>query len=195
MKTKLFVKIGALVLVLVSCSNRLSNKTDIQSIYFLYFNHSFSNIKSVDCCDIKKKCPTIVAFPILNESGDSCGVIIDNHGVIDTTIVDTLILMQFKNELCKLHPDPSNYPIDARISCIIRYKNKKEERICIGGYFADGIEYNGIRQERNNKLLYLIKKYSGYYFWMGDRILEYSVELQDKSFQRDSVTGYSGRKF
>ena len=194
MKTIVCIFSSILFLFLLSGCKR-QNEIPIESIYALFFNYSFERVNAVNCNEIEKDVPSMKRITVFNDANDSIGYIADNHGVLDTMLTNSFVLKEIANELKKLKPDSVNYPIDARIACVIKYKNGKEEQLCIGGYFADCIEYCGVNQKQNNKLLYLIKKNIGYYSWMGDQILEYSEELQDNSFKRDSIIGYSGRKF
>lgn len=180
-------------LFLGACS--VPQKADIESIHVLFYNYSFQPFLPVRCDEIIKDTPSWDSSVVTNEHGDSIGVLKNNHGVLDTIIINPFVLKDIAHELRNIKADSVKHPIDARISCIIKYRNNREEHMCIGGYYAEAIEYNGIRQKQNNKLLYLIKKHIGYYSWMEDRILEYSEELHDNSFKRDSVVGYHGRKF
>lgn len=194
MKTKIYIFLAILVTVsFISCS--VQNKVDIESIKVLFYNYSFESILPVNCDDMKTNIPSMDSIAVMDEKGDSTGVWVENHGILDTIITNPLVIRDIATELKNLKPDSVNYSIDARISCTIKYKDGKEEKICIGGYLAEDIEYRGMHQKQNKKLLYLIKKHIGYYSWMDDRILKYSEELQDNSFIRDSITGYSGRKF
>jgi hypothetical protein len=183
------------VKLLFSIGCNIQNKTELESIHVLFYNYSFESFLPVNCNDIVKNISSMKISVVTNEEGDSVGIIVDNQGVLDTTIVNSSVLKEIADELKNLKPESVNYSIDARISCIVKYKGGKEERLCIGGYLADCIEYRDVNQKTNNRLLYLIKKNIGYYFWMGDNILEYSEELQDKTFKRDSIVGHSGRKF
>jgi hypothetical protein len=176
-----------------SCS--IQNKTELESIHVLFYNYSFEPFLPVNCDDIKKSVSSMKIPTVYNEKGDSIGIWVDNHGVLDTIIIDSSTLKEIEEELKNLKPDSTNYSLDARISCVIKYKNGEKEQLCIGGYFANCIEYCGVNQIQSNKLLFLVKKNIGYYSWMGDHIVEYSDELHDKSFKRDSVIGYSGKKF
>jgi hypothetical protein len=172
--------------------------TNIKSIYVLFFNYSFNTVIAVDCDEIEKKIPSMEKTEIADEKGIVIGSMIDYQGVLDSTITNIFTLHEIEQELKKLKVASDSLPccVDARISCLIKYKDGQEDKLCIGGYSVDFIEYNGISQEPPyNKLLYLIKNSIGYYSWMGDRMLEYSSELQDKSFQRDSVKGHSGKYF
>lgn len=196
MKAKVYILSSIMMTLFLVCCNSAQNKDEIESIYVLFYNSTFTTDIAIDCDQIKKNIPPMDTTLVVNQHGDSIGIMVNNYGVLDAIMTNPVVLKDIANELRNLQADSaSNYSFDARISCFIKYKNKKEERLCIGGEFTDDILYNGMRQKTNNKLLYLIKQNIGYYSWIDDRFLEYYYELQDKSFKRDSVVGYFGRKF
>jgi len=196
MKNILKALLGVLLFTysFISCTKQ--NENVIESIYILYYNYSFDPIVPIKCSDMKKSLPSMTESTLFNEKGDSIGVIVDNRGILDTTLTNPLLLKNITDELKNLRPNDSiEFEADARISCTIKYKNGKKERLCIGGVLADCIDYCGIPQNKNNRLLYLIKSSIGYYSWIGDKELKSFEELHDCSFKRDSVVGHSGRKF
>ena len=194
---KFFMYILLYLFFLLSCTScTKQNENVIESIYILYYNYSFDPIVPIKCSDMKKSLPSMTESTFFNEKGDSIGVIVDSRGILDTMLTNPLVLKSVTDELKNLRPNDSiEFEADARISCTIKYKNGKKERLCIGGVLADCIDYCGIRQNMNNKLLYLIKSNIRYYSWLGDKELKSSDELHDLSFKRDSVVGHSGRKF
>jgi hypothetical protein len=145
---------------------------------------------------MKKKIPTMKKEIVYNQKGDSVGVLIDSQGILDTILTDPVLLSKIKSVINKLEKDTSiNYPVDARISCVITYKDGKKERICIGGQFATVIYYNELPQKKNNSLLFLIKKNIKYYYWMDKRELNEEDELNDKSIKRDNILNKFGEKY
>lgn len=191
MKIRIFIcLVISFTVFFISCNAR--NKMEIESIHVSFYHQTFEAILPVKCDDIKGGISPSKALSMINEDPIEYSLNDENKGILDTMITNPTILVEIAKELKNLEPDSVNYPIDARISCIIEFKNKKIKKLCIG---RGGISYCGIRQKQNNHLLYLIKQSIGYYSWMDDRVLEHLEELQDTSFKRDSVVGYSGRKF
>ncbi|MBP1631249.1 MAG: hypothetical protein H6Q15_2142 [Bacteroidetes bacterium] len=197
MKNVLKAILGILFLCTCCCiSCKKHNENSIESIYVLYYNYTFDPIVPIICSDMKKNIPPMTESKIFNERGDSVGTIVNNRGILDTTLTDLSLLENIAIELKNLRPNDSiMFDADARISCTIKYRSGKKERLCIGGVLADCIDYCGIPQNKNNRLLYLIKSSIGYYSWIGDKELKSFDELHDCSFKRDSVVGHSGRKF
>ena len=180
------------ILFFTSCNE----KTEIESIHVLYYNYRFLGEVYKDCNKMKKKIPTMKKEVVYNQNGDSVGVLIDSQGVLDTMLTDPIILKKIKFEIKKLEKDTSiNYPVDARISCVITYKGGQKERLCIGGQFATEIYYNGQPQKKNNSLLFLIKSSIKYYYWMDKRELDVEDELNDKSIKRDIIINKFGEKY
>lgn len=181
-----------LLLVFVSCHD----KTEIKSIHVLYYNYIFLGEVNIDCTKMKKKIPSMKKDIIYGQKGDSVGVLIHNHGVLDTTLTDPILLKEIKFRINQLEKDIiNNTPADARISCIINYYGGKKERICISGSFATMIYYNGLPQKKDNNLLFLIKKNIRYYYWMDKRELNEEDELNDKSIKRDIILNKFGEKY
>ena len=177
-------------LLLVSC-----NRTTIKSIHVLFYGGTFESTIPTDCDNMKEGISPSKALAAMKENPFE--YFLNSEPILDTTITNPIVLFEIAKELKNLQSEPANFPVDARISCTIKYKNGKEEKLCIGGgyHWVNAIDYCGVRQKQNNHLLYLIKQNIGYYSWMSDRVLEYSEELQDNSFKRDSVVGRSGRGF
>ena len=188
MKTKQIATFIFLLLIVCGCDKK--NDTNIKSIYVLYYNYSFERVNSVDCDEIKKKLPSFKKDESYMQTA------LNRLGVLEKTIKNKKLLKEIEDEIVKLQPDTSFDYIDARISCFIKYIDGREDRLCIGGYFANDIFYNGQCQIQNNKLLFLIKNAVKYYSWMdGEKYLKYQDELNDKSIIRDSVEDGSGKKY
>jgi len=182
-----------LIIFLFSCNNH--NNNDIKSIYVLYYNYTFMATANINCDEIKKYSPTYNRMFVLGLKGDTINDVIDDHGVLDTTITDRKLLNEIKIELGKLKPDTSVISFDARVSCLITYYSGKKEHLCIGGQYPNALSYNGSHQKGNNKLVYLIKKNIQYYHWMGEENLVKQVELNDKFIVRDSIVNQYGFKW
>lgn len=168
-------------IVLISCKN----KSNIESVYVIYYNYCFESHLPIKCDDIYKK--NLVAnksIVILNDKNDSIGLFFNNHSVLDTLITEKEFLSKIENELSLLVEDTiANHEVDARISCEIRFKDGTKSKLCIGEYLAEDIQYNGKRQKSNNNLLYLIKSTINYYKWMPKDYLIYEPELNDTSIK------------
>lgn len=171
-----------------STNKKINKNKFIQSINVLYYTYSFET-------KIPIKCNEIILKKGKTFKSENGRILLKEGDILDTTITNKKILNKIGKELKRLH-HMSGFPIiDARICCRIKYTNGKIEKLCIGGYFADKINYKGIMCNSNNHLLFLIKNSIGYYLWMNDNIMKNEKELWDSSFKRDSVAGHSGRMF
>lgn len=174
----------------LSCKGQQNQNTiandQIDSIYVSYYNYIFETVNAIDCENIKVKDSAMVKRGVIpNVSFDpSTGLYqFTWGGVLDTTITNPHILNEIDTEIHSLQVlDSSLCCVDARISCLIYYKNGTVKKLCIGGYFADMIQFDGYIRQDNNKLLYLIKKNINYYFHIDDEILEYMKELKDAPY-------------
>ena len=157
---------------LFACKNQTENHTNtldcqIDSIHVYYYNYLFNSIISRTCEDVIEK-----RYPI--EDGD----------VIDTLITNIEILRQIEAALLQLEADIP-YSQDTRFVAVVYWKSKEISQVCIGGYFSTFIVWNGIRQNENNELLYLLKLHSGYYSWLDDDEISAMPELKDTTFLRE----------
>lgn len=176
-----------LLLLCFSCEKH--NSDDIKSIYVLYYNYRFKAIADIHCDEIVKRKPTYDTLSIYG----SKEVMIDDHGVLDTTLRERKLLNEIKDELARLKPDSIKY-FDARISCKITYYNGKNDYLFIGGEYPSDLLYNGQRQ-KNNRLVFLIKNNIHYYHWLGNESLIRQPELNDRSLKRNSVANRLGFKW
>lgn len=151
--------------------NIYSCDSQIDSISIFYYNSLFKSFKGIKCEEITKAyIPDFV-----NE----------NEGILYVVIKDCKILKEIEMEVLQLR-ESQDYPLeDIRIAATLYYKDKMIKRICISNMFAESIFLDGEIQEKNNKLLYLIKNNIGYYVWFGEPILEMMDELQDTSFIKE----------
>lgn len=162
------------MLLIASC-NRKENIYLKNSIKASYFNYTFDSHFVVNCDSIDKESKEIINLSFYDENGEY--VKINYMGVIDTIVSEHVIMEKIQNELKHLEIDLMNQTVkslDARISCLITIDSSKY-KLCIGGYFADEIEYMGERV-RNDYLLYLIKKSIGYYDWIDEETIQYMKE-------------------
>ena len=191
MRKYIFVGI-ILPFFIISCSCKNKNETNkhktIQSIYVLFYAYSFETRIPVNSNEITKR----IGKTFKSEDNK---ILLKEGSVLDTTINDEFVLKEISDEICKLLFIRKSQPVDARISCLIKYKDGSSEKLCIGGYFANDIEYKGVRCLKNNKLLFLIKKSINYYSWMDDNIMRNQIELKDESIHRDSIKGYFGKQY
>lgn len=136
---------------------------DIDSILITYFCGYIDTETAIKC----EKLATIqVNHPINNYSLINEGII----ELIDTFIVDKTILNKIPPLLDK-KKNTENYEEDARMYVTIKYLNNTTDYICIG---MDGsqIIFNGKCVVVENELVYLLRKFSGYYQWFNKDILE-----------------------
>lgn len=173
-------------LLFVSCSVK-DNVSHISSIEVLYYNYFFESPTPVDYNEMKPSTPSKIKFVNYNSSGDSVGYWVDNSCVIDTLITNKHILKQIEAELIATKCDSLTQSIDARICCLIKYKNGETKRIILSGLLADNVIYNGKKLMKNNRLVFWIKYAIGYYDWMGEFVLNNSEELFDTTFERPKV--------
>jgi hypothetical protein len=176
----------------LSCTEeRLSN---IDSIYILYFNYEFERVQAVDCDEIKKSIPSMDSIPVFNNKNEIEEYIYDYTGVLDTTITNQKVLKEIEEELsmAKLHKSSG---IDARMKCYVKYNNHTIDTLCLTNNPNYGY-LNGKPTLFSNKFAYLIRYYSGYYYWFRvKRELEYFDELNDTTFVREKVKNYWGEKY
>ncbi len=133
----------------------------------LYYNYVFASATPVKPENIKKNIPRFE---------------IDPKGVLDATITDTAKIKKIQELLANLKPSAEQTPMDARIVINLYYNDGSNRQICIGGIYTDKIYLNGVEQVRDNKVLFTLKNYIGFYPWLiGDYMFKMS-ELQDNSF-------------
>lgn len=145
--------------------------TRIDTVFALFYNYQFESPSPISPETLKKDVPDFTK--------DSY------HGVIDATISDTSKIRKIKDQIDLLRPSGDNVTQDARIALTIKHKDGSYSYLTLCGTYADQIFYNNIRQEANNKLVFYIKNYIGYYPWfIGDGL--YSMpELNDSSFPKE----------
>lgn len=171
-------------LLFLSCQK--NNNNSIESIKVLYYNSIFDTVTAVNCDDIKYSPPK-------NDTLDHEDLFVDYLGVPDTIITDKKILQKIEIVL-KQYQLIENDNIDARMKCYITYANKKIDSLCIDQNPIYAI-YNNEPVKLSNEFIYLIRKYCGFYEWMGIDHMIYFDELNDLSFTREKVKSRSGEEY
>jgi len=171
--------------------------TSIEKINVLFYNYLFESPMSISCNSIKKEISSMDTIYVYDYDTNTLSgeFRIDNQGVFEVELTEAILLKEIEKELLKLSPADSTSTFDARISCMVKYKNGKCQKLCIGGYFSEDISYQEINQKRNNRLLYLIKNNIGYYSWMSRSKYIYMKELQDVTFKREAIIDYKDVKY
>jgi hypothetical protein len=115
---------------------------------------------------------------------------------VDTLLTESKVLLEIEDQMKKLKElkqDNLQSICDIRMECNVKYANGSIVRLCLGR--RNCILKNNIRMEVNDTLIYLIRKYSGYYcyFTKGDliyfdEIKQFGVpnEYKDLSLKSDS---------
>ena len=163
--------------LLFSCSSTKNNRK-LTSMNVLYYNYLFERILAVRCDEIKYS-------PITFDTILSDPLLIEESGVIDTTIINEKYLNEVEAKL-KLLKKRTYKGIDARMKCYFHYSDKSVDSLCIGQSPKVAI-YNNKPVYLNNELIYLIRNYSGFYKWMIADQMIYFSELNDSSFIRKKV--------
>ena len=178
-----------LFLLLVSCNIKEKKNicnSDIKDIQVLYSAGLSTGDVATRCEDLlrwaeesKKRVNNIKYVPYLP--------------FIDTLITDCSIIEQIEYEINNFQPI-ENRLIDARMLVYVNYKNGDVDKICINGVPVRDIIYNG-QFQYNNKFLYLIKLYSGFYDWIPKSEFSYMDELNDTTFVREKMKNRWGEEY
>lgn len=168
--------------LLVSCSQKKhedkldesrageKNERKIDSVSVYFYNYIRQDEKAVGCGEIQ----------ITGSENDEL-----NRTVLSCKLTDTPLLDVIASRIDSLRPSASSAAEDIRISAKISYNNNTSSMLCIGGMYSDLIFLDGILQETDNKLLFMLKNNIGYYPWMiGDALMNMS-ELKDNSFPKE----------
>lgn len=182
MKTHYLICITLFLFAVTSCSNKQKEnntveqetettepKGNINSISVLYYNYIVEAEATINPNDIQLNIPQFDK---------------DRKGVLDATINDSIRISKLKNRIDSLHAVPQPSPIDARLVAIINYENGAQDQLCIGGKFVNKIFLNGVEQQTDNQLLFLLKNYIGFYPWMIGDDMYAMQELKDASFPK-----------
>lgn len=181
MKNCYAVLIFVLFLTMTGCNNKQKENAaepetqaketnrSISNISVLYYNYLLDSVTPVNPNDIQLNIPQFDK---------------DRRGVLDAGIDDSTKIKGLKNRIDSLQPAKTPSPIDARLVATIHYTNGSQDVLCLGGRSVNQIFLNGVEQETDNELLFLLKNYTGFYPWMiGDDMFAMK-ELQDPSFPK-----------
>jgi hypothetical protein len=141
------------LLFLISCSQN-SNKKSTPNIHISYFKGLTETI-------IPVKCGEILTRPRFDYK-------------VDTIITDGQLIDKIVNQIKSLRTSGGSQYCNVRIDCIINLQ-ADTIKLCIGNF--DCIVKDGILMNRNDTLLFLIRKYSGYYDYFPHDNLKYFKEL------------------
>jgi len=139
--------------LLISC-NQNPKKEFKPNIKISYFKGLTETI-------IPVKCGEIIARPRFDYK-------------IDTIITDGQIIEEIRNQITSLIPLEGSQDCNVRIDCIINLYSDTI-KLCIGTF--DCIIKDGKLMSRNDTLLFLIRKNSGYYDYFTQDNLKYFKEL------------------
>ena len=129
----------------------------------------------------KQEPPIIISFlPGIVETQNAikCGEIINyklSSFKIDTIFIDSLIIKDIIHQIENLKTYSNNDSLfpgcDVRIDCRIIDKNNIPTKLCIGQFNC--ILRDGHLKAKNDTLIYLIRKYSGYYNFISKKDLAF----------------------
>lgn len=171
-----------LFFVLSSCKKMSQNSTGciIDSIQVSYFNNIRESPISIKFGDIKRvKSVPFKEIGFLNSGRYRIGV-------IDSTINDHKVLKEIEKEIKQLISSNELTFRDARVIAVVYFNNKTQSHILLGGTYASKLYYNDKYQKRSNKLIYLLKKSTGYYCWFAGS-LNWMEELKDTTFNHNDI--------
>lgn len=146
------------------CRVEQSSEDSLDSVHVYYFKGYFESPASGECKSIV----------VNNEEYTS---------VADTVITDRKVLRAIDSCLKAMNTPLNNKRIDARLRCVLNYSNSKTETLCLGEKI--GISFRG-EVYKNNLLIYLIKRHSGYYNYFPVNHLKYFKELKD-TLRRNTI--------
>jgi len=109
-----------------------------------------------------------------------CGEIINFPAAefkVDTSIIDKELVNRIINQAKSLNPLSGNLQTgcDIKIDCTINLTKGDSIKLCIGDF--DCILKDGVLMKKNDTLLYLVRRYSGYYNYFQETSLKYFEEL------------------
>lgn len=152
------------MLFLLGCNKKTASGTrcnngNLDSIKVYYYNYSFISPLNMKCSDIKNS----KSMPLENST-------FDYEGVISKVIEDCNVLMDIEKEIQQQQPRNFIASKDARILCILYHKDGTTSELCLcQDSDVKYIYINGVLQNFNFPLVYLIKKNSGYYEWFTEK--------------------------
>jgi hypothetical protein len=103
-------------------------------------------------------------------------------GIIDTCVTDCEALLKIEEGLKTIKPGDYWAFYDARMVAIIYFKDGTQTTLCACDFFAMDIYQDGILTEKNPRLVYLLKLYSGFYSWFTKDEMRSMRELEDTTY-------------
>lgn len=163
----------------------IRKESSIDSIRVYYYNYTFERISAINCDDIihRGEKPSYKRITLKEHPWYP----IDFSGVIDTLIVDCKPLLLIEDQLKELKAQKEQRYGDMRMAALVYFKDSTFSQVCITETNFSNIYLDGILQEKNNHLLYLLRYYCGYYSWFSRKTLSFREELQDTTFVRDTI--------
>lgn len=160
------------MLLLLACNNKATNgptcnNGSLDSIKVYYYNYSFISPLNIKCSDIKKS----KSIPLEKASDDY-------EGIVNKTIKNCNVLMDIEKEIRNTQPGDFIASKDARILCILYNKDGTTSELCLcQDSDVKYIYINGVLQNFNFHLVYLVKENSGYYEWFTEKEKQSFEEL------------------
>ena len=153
-KFQIISRLFLLLCLFSSCNSIKKNKINIGSVEIQYFKGFVETNIRVRCGSIKKN---------------------KNSFIVDTTLIEKYSeIVSRVRGLKILEFDSIN--CDIRIQCKINCENGDSINLCIGDFNCLMKDGKGV--ERDDSLIYLIRKYSGYYNYFSGHELTYFDELK-----------------
>lgn len=145
-------------------------KRSVKGLSALYYNYVINDVKPRSLEILQRNIPRFEK---------------ETQGILDAHITDETKLSKISNLLETLQPSMQQNPVDARILIRISYTDGTEDTVCMGGRYTNRIFLNGVQQATNNKVLFHLKNYIGFYPWLiGDDLFRMS-EMKDNSFMKE----------
>jgi len=94
----------------------------------------------------------------------------------DTILTDPQKYKEILAQLLKLRIDSTSSNCDVRIECKVNLSNRDSIKICIGSFNC--IMKNGRKMINNDTLVYLVRRYSGYYNYFTKENLSFFPEIK-----------------
>ena len=161
---RLLMLLSIAIYFIMSCNNNITednNKkdTNLSSIEVIYLKGEVETQIAINCNDITKATARIV----------------------DTIITNKQMFAEIANQvrLLKVFKADSSAGCDIRMNCKIKYANGDSTELCIGK--INCILKDKIHMKSNDTLIYLIRKYTGYYNYFFKEELQYFNEVKQFS--------------
>lgn len=142
-------------LLVISCTLNNHNES-LKRIEISYFKGTVEMHTRVECGSIKTK------------MGDP--------SIKDTFITNQGIYEEIINKIQKLKSDSSGFSCDSRIECRVSLTKRDSFLLCIGDFNC--LILNSQKKVNNDSLVYLIRRYSGYYNYFKKEDLGYLPEIK-----------------